>query len=201
MKYDLKGAIMDLGPTGFPFEKFASKVLQNYGYETSVGKELEGKCVTQEVDVSARKGSENFLVECKFHNDAGIITGLKVMMYTRARFLDLKEKFNRVWLICNTKISGSAKKYAECTGVKVTSWNYPEENNLKKLIERKKLYPVTILKSVDSSIAKKLFEADIVLTKSLIKQDLKKLEEKKGFSKDLLDRIKKDAKELTPNMK
>jgi len=36
-KYNLKRAIMDLGPTGFPFEKFFSRILKEYGFRTIVG--------------------------------------------------------------------------------------------------------------------------------------------------------------------
>lgn len=34
MRYDLKGAMMRLGPEGFPFETFVARILENYGYKT-----------------------------------------------------------------------------------------------------------------------------------------------------------------------
>ena len=54
-KYKLKKAIYELGPTGFPFERFVSAVLKYSGYETEVGQVLQGKCVTHEIDVIAHK--------------------------------------------------------------------------------------------------------------------------------------------------
>ena len=35
-RYDLKRAIMSLGPHGFTFEEFFSQLLQNYDYETKI---------------------------------------------------------------------------------------------------------------------------------------------------------------------
>ncbi len=37
-KYKLKKAIYELGPTGFPFERFVKAVLDYSGYEAEVGK-------------------------------------------------------------------------------------------------------------------------------------------------------------------
>ena len=52
-RYDLKRAIMSLGPSGFPFEKFFAAILENYGYETKVGNFVSGKNVKHEVDIIA----------------------------------------------------------------------------------------------------------------------------------------------------
>ena len=93
-RYDLKRAIMSLGPTGFPLEKFIAEVLQNYGYKTKVGKIIRGRCVNHEVDVVAEKDGKRYLVECKYHNASGIYTDLKVALYTHARFLDLGDSFD-----------------------------------------------------------------------------------------------------------
>ena len=54
-KYKLKKAIYELGPTGFPFERFLSAVLIYTGYKTQVGKTVAGKCVSHEIDVIAEK--------------------------------------------------------------------------------------------------------------------------------------------------
>ena len=37
-KYKLKKALMELGPSGFPFEKYLAEVLRHEGYKISVGK-------------------------------------------------------------------------------------------------------------------------------------------------------------------
>src|SRR5438105_13552592 len=36
-RYSLRKAIMELGPSGFPFEQFIAKILEAKGYETRVG--------------------------------------------------------------------------------------------------------------------------------------------------------------------
>ena len=54
-KYKLKKAIYELGPTGFPFEKFVAAILEYSGYSTEVGKVIQGDCVKHEVDVFAKK--------------------------------------------------------------------------------------------------------------------------------------------------
>src|SRR3989344_4492441 len=41
-RYSLKRAIMQLGPTGYPFEAYISEVLRAEGYQTEVGITLQG---------------------------------------------------------------------------------------------------------------------------------------------------------------
>ena len=55
-RYKLKKAIYELGPTGFPFEKFINAILHYSGYRTEVSKVLSGRCVEHEIDVIAEKG-------------------------------------------------------------------------------------------------------------------------------------------------
>jgi len=71
-KYKLKKAIYELGPTGFPFERFVSAILKYSGYETKVGQVLQGKCVSHEIDIIAQKNNHISLIECKFHSDQGL---------------------------------------------------------------------------------------------------------------------------------
>ena len=41
-KYKLKKAIMELGPTGFPFEKYIGELLRAEGYQIKVGQIVKG---------------------------------------------------------------------------------------------------------------------------------------------------------------
>ena len=41
-RYSLKKAIMDLGPSGYPFEHFVGQVFKYQGFDVLVGKEVEG---------------------------------------------------------------------------------------------------------------------------------------------------------------
>ena len=67
-KYSLKQAIMMLGPTGYPFEDFVSRLLAAQGYQTRVRQTLFGKCVSHEIDVIAEKDNNVSMIEAKFHN-------------------------------------------------------------------------------------------------------------------------------------
>src|SRR6185437_8835047 len=44
-KFSLKQAIMQLGPTGYPFEDFVAKILETQGYEVLVRQIMLGRCV------------------------------------------------------------------------------------------------------------------------------------------------------------
>ena len=54
-RYNLKNAIMMLGPSGYPFEKFIGELLKHQGFKVEVAKLVDGKCVKHEVDVIAEK--------------------------------------------------------------------------------------------------------------------------------------------------
>ena len=88
-KYKLKKALFELGPTGFPFEIFIGEVLSHMGYNTQVGVQLQGHCVTHEVDVLALKEGHVSMVECKFHSDQSRTCDVKIPLYIKARFDDL----------------------------------------------------------------------------------------------------------------
>jgi len=169
-KYDLKRAIMSLGPGGYTFEKYFSEVLKHYGYEVKINQLVKGKRVTQEVDVIAKKDS-TFMVECKYYNYPGNYAGVKEAMYTYARFLDTNSRehnFDFPWLATNTKCSWSAVEYAKGVGLKITSWKYPAKESLQRLVEFKKLYPVTILKTVSNFTKQHLLDSGFTMIVALI---------------------------------
>jgi hypothetical protein len=62
--YKLKQAIMELGPTGYPFEQFTGQIFKKLGYEILVGVVVDGRCVTHEMDVVATREGDECLVEC-----------------------------------------------------------------------------------------------------------------------------------------
>lgn len=177
-KYDLKRAMMALGPTGFPFEQFFAKVLDNYDYSTKTDQKLKGKNIIQEVDIVAKK-DKKYMVECKYHNDLGIITRLHPAMYTYARFLDLKKySFDFPWLVTNTRCSGDAINYAKGVNLKITSWNYPKKESLQKLIQNKNLYPVTILLDADNKTKQALFNSGFIVLKDLEGKNINEIQQR-----------------------
>ncbi len=200
-RYNLKNALFLLGPSGFPFEKFFAKILNFYGYETKTNLFLIGKCLVYEIDILAKKDNIDFLIECKFHQSFKKKEEIKNILYVYARFLDLKEKWlqSQAWLVTNTKFTSETIKFAECYGIKLTSWNYPQNETLVNLIENKKLYPVTILTCCPSRIFKELIKFDIVLIEDLFKKEKRFIKKITEINEKDLDLILREASELLNN--
>ncbi|MCX6694828.1 MAG: ATP cone domain-containing protein [Candidatus Altiarchaeota archaeon] len=204
-RFGLKEAIMRLGPTGYPFEKFMGSVLSEYGYTVELNRMIEGKCVTHEVDlVLTDKDGKRYMVECKYHNNKGFKTGIKETLYTYARFLDLKEgsvlgkceNFDGVWLVCNTKISGEGITYGNCRGMKILAWGYPEGGSIQQMIEGKGIYPITILRSVDGTVKDRLSKAGIMLLRELLSYDPKELVVKTGLPEKKIETMLAEVRSL-----
>ncbi|OYT30817.1 MAG: ATPase [Thermofilum sp. ex4484_79] len=174
-KYTLREAIMRLGPEGYPFEHYFAKILEDYGYTVKTNRVIRGKCVSHEIDIVAVKDGKRYLIECKYHNNFGTKTDVKVALYVYARFLDLEEYFDRAWIATNTKLSLDAIDYAKCVNMKVTAWHYPYNESLEKLIERKKLYPVTILFDLNDEMKLRLLKSGIVFLREFVNTDHKLL--------------------------
>ena len=179
IRFRLKKAMMELGPTGYPFEVFVGGLLKEYDYETEVGIELPGECVTHEVDVLAKKKDRVYFVECKYHNQQGMRSDVKVVLYVHARGEDLMVRSGNgktygTWIFTNTKFSSDAISYAECKKMRLTGWSYPSKKDcLQTMIENKNLYPITVLQSLSLEQKKLLLQQNLVLVRQLIKrQDL-----------------------------
>jgi hypothetical protein len=179
-QYSLRSAIREMGPSGFPFEQYVGEILRTKGYEVRVGLIVQGWCVDHEVDVSAKKDGTHILIECKFHNEEGFKTDLKVALYVRERFQDIQkkheslhdatEKFHEPWLITNTKLTSKAIQYSECAGLKVIGWNYPKHGNLQDLVNETRMYPITALTTLSGADKRRLMDNNIVLFRDLFKQ-------------------------------
>jgi hypothetical protein len=181
IKYSLKRAVMELGPTGFPFEDFVAEIFRARGYEAETGKIVRGFCVEHEVDVVAWNKDKLVMVEAKFHNELGTKSDLKVILYVKARFDDLRQmkfpygmpagkerELDEAWLVTNTKFSSTAIEYGSCQGgVVMVGWNYPPMGNLHDMILESKLHPLTCLVSLKGREKKLLLDQGIVLCKTL----------------------------------
>jgi len=176
-KYKLKKAIYELGPSGFPFEKFISTLLKYSGYVTEVGKVVYGKCVKHEIDVFAKKNGKVIVIECKFHGEEGRNCNVKVPLYIHSRYSDIcnatygtKSDFNRPdegWVVTNTRFTEDALAYGKCTDLYLLSWDYPEDNGLRNRIDRLGLYPITVSTVMSRREKEFLLSRDIVLCRQL----------------------------------
>lgn len=166
-KYSLKQAIMNLGPTGYPFEQFVAAILNHHGYQVETNEIIQGKCIKHEIDIIATKNNNKYMIEAKFHERPGTRTAAKAAMYTWARFNDLQE-FDQPWLITNTKATLDAIDYGNCMGMRIISWSYPQHENLRYLIEKANLHPLTVLSTLSQKQKQRLLEQKIVLCRQII---------------------------------
>ena len=200
-RYHLKKAVMDMGPSGHPFEHFVGELLRAQGYAVQVAQIIQGACVAHEVDVIAEKNGKKVLVECKFHNEQGMKSDVKTALYIQARFEDIKRKcivekkelceFQEMWLMTNTKLTSDAIQYAECVGMKAIGWSYPNDGSLQYLIESSGLHPVTCLSTLRPGQHHALLQKNIVLCKQ-VKDDPSTLNEF-NLSESKLKRVLQEA--------
>jgi len=178
-KYKLKKAIYELGPTGFPFERFLSAVLIYTGYKTQVGKTILGKCVSHEIDVIAEKNGSIIIIECKFHGEQGLNCNVKIPLYIYSRYQDVKNAWQKTtsnikqpdecWVATNTRFTKDAILYGNCMGLYLLSWDYPKGNGLKDRIDRLGLYPITVSTLLTKREKQFLLSRDVVLCRQLLK--------------------------------
>ncbi|WP_282075657.1 ATP cone domain-containing protein [Maribacter aquivivus] len=177
-KYKLKKAIYELGPTGFPFERFIAAILQYSGYEVEVDIVLNGACVTHEIDVIAKKNDRVTLIECKFHNEEGRNCNVKIPLYIHSRYNDVKahwvtnksnKPLNKGWVVTNTRFTQDALTYGKCADLYLLSWDFPHNDGLKDRIDRLGLYPITVSSLLSKREKKFLLSRNVVLCRQLVK--------------------------------
>lgn len=203
-RYSLRQSLADLGPTGYPFEKFVARIFDAQGYNSSVGVTIQGNCARHEIDVVAESDKKLILVEAKFHNSQSIKSAVQTSLYVNARFNDIEENdygdFNNegkkveYWLVTNTKFSSQAIKYGECSGLQMIGWGYPEEDNLEDLITEASLQPVTALTTLSGSHTKELTKNGVVLCKTL-RAERDKLEAL-GFDEEKIAEVMNEVNHL-----
>lgn len=208
-RYHLKQAIMELGPSGYPFEKFVGEILKYQGYSVEVGVIVKGKCVNHEVDVIALADHHHFMIECKYHNQRGIVCDVKIPLYINSRFKDVEAEWVRLpghdkrshqgWVVTNTKFSTDAIQYGNCAGLKLLGWDYPIKGSLKDLIDDLGLYPITCLTTISKAEKQKLLDNKIVLCLELCENP--KLLYDLGMNDLKVKRIIEEGQMLCKNLK
>lgn len=177
-RYSLKQGIMQLGPSGFPFEKFVAALLRAQGYTTQIGVFVDGRCVRHEIDVVAAKNGKRAMIECKFHNLHRNKSDVKVPMYIRSRFKDVERvwlseheyeiRFHEVWVMTNTRFTEDAIRFASCMHMRLIGWDYPLNGGLKDLTDSYHLYPLTCLTTLTKKEKQRLLDMKIVLCSELL---------------------------------
>lgn len=187
------------------FERFIQLLLSESGYEVTPNQIVRGRCVEHEIDAVARKSGVIYLVEVKHHYNYHTSTGLDEGRIARAVFEDVTEGFrfglNRLkvsksMIVVNTKFSDHARRYARCREIHLVGWSYPQNQSLQTMIEGKKLYPLTCLKSLNATAKERLASAGILLLKQLAEGNPEKLRIETKIPKDALESMIKKANVL-----
>lgn len=139
---DLRKALSLMKPKP-DFERFIQILLSEHGYRVTPNQIIRGKCVEHEVDAVARKKGETYIVEVKHHFSYHTPTGLDVSRIARAVFEDVTEgfklglnnlKIDKAMIVCNTKLSEHAKRYAKCRGIHHIGGGSPPNRNFNEFL-------------------------------------------------------------------
>ncbi len=176
-RYKVKTALMQLGPSGYPFERFIGELFSAQGYETEVGVVVEGASVNHEMDVIATKDRVQRLIECKYSQAQGSHVSIQVPLYVHSRVNDIatQRKTDGRYagltfipaIATNTRFSSDSLQYASHYGIELLSWDFPRGEALRDLVERERLYPITVLSSLGDHDKEELIARGIVTCRSL----------------------------------
>ncbi len=176
-RYRMKDALMQLGNSGRPFEVFTGEIFKLRGYKIEVGIVVQGRSITHEMDVIATGNGRQHLVECKFSQMRGSHVSIQVPLYVHSRVNDIVAlrrglpEFRGLvftgWVVTNTRFSTDSVAYARTYGLELLSWDYPYGDGIKDIIERERLYPITILSGLTLRDKETLIARDIVTCSQL----------------------------------
>jgi len=200
LKYDLKNAILRLGPEGFVFEKFVSEILKKQGYSVKLNQIIKGEHIRHEIDIIAVKEKEKLMVESKYHTKPWLGCDIQTALYVYARFLDVKQHFTVPVLVTNTKFSRQVVDYAKGVGLWLMGWKFPQDNSVEKNIEHFKLYPITMLSMLSRDEAKTLLASNVILVKDLLSKDINEIAGILKAPKSKIEKILKQAEALVSSV-
>jgi hypothetical protein len=201
-RYDLREALIKLGPAGYNFEKYIASILKAYGYKTDTPYEYQGACIKHEVDVIAEKDGRGAFIEAKFRHDFRATINIKDTMSTWTRFLDLVDgskldlcpHFDEVWIVTNARFTDQSLKFGNCKNMKLIGWNYPKERTLAQMVDLDALYPITIIEDVTKKEMEQFAKADLMLCQEILKFSPEKLSHLVGITTKRSEKILRESK-------
>ncbi len=207
IRFSLKKAMMELGPSGFPFEKYIGEIFSRWRFKVMLNQHLAGHCLNYEIDFLAKSRDSFYVGECKYRNLPEGLVSPAIVLANYARFLDLKRgkffarpEFKKIKLknilVTNTKFSKNAIKFAKCVGIDLLGWRYPKTGGLEYFIESQNLYPITILSSLTRDLAGIFVARRIMLVEDILKLDIEKFAKKIKISPNRLRPLIEEAKIL-----
>lgn len=195
-RYDLKNAILRFGVSGFPFERLIARMFRKMGYSVKINQIARGRHITHEIDVTASKGSERIMIECKHHSKPWLGCDIQTALYVYARFLDINRHFNTVLLVTNTKFSGQVMRYSKGVKLKLMGWNYPRNESLEIHLEKCGVYPITMLSHLKKSMIMICLKEDLLTIHDLLRFDRSGISRLFRISGEKAENILKEAKAL-----
>lgn len=205
LKYNLKQGMKRLGPTGFMFEKFIGNILERNGYTVHLNQYIPGAFGNYEIDFLAKKDNLMYIGECKYRKDGGAKIHLETALANYARFLDIKngtffKKFKNLevksYLVTNAKLTEQTIKYSKGVGVELLGWNYPRKRGLEYLIDTEKLYPITVLPSLNNYLANIFSENKLMLAEDVLKIDVRAFSRRTRIPIEKLEALAREARIL-----
>ncbi len=193
-RWNLRRALLELGPSGFPFERFVAEVFAAEGYRTAIGVRLQGRFIGHEIDVVAERRSDRALCECKFvTRDHGKIDA-KTAMYVYGRAVDLAATagHTRFWLVTNGRFTVDASRFGIGMGLRLLGWDFPAREGLRERIERAGVMPISALVSLPKPARTALMRGGYVLCRDLV--DEPGLLERFGVSAAQRERVIAEAR-------
>jgi Holliday junction resolvase len=194
--YNLKNAILRLNHEGFHFEKLVAKVIQKKGYSVKLNQIVNGKYIKHEIDISAEKGKEKLMIECKHHAKPWLGTDIQTALYVYARFMDVKKWFTVPMLVTNTRFSPHVLAYSKGMGLRLMGWKSPKNDSLEYYIEKFKLYPVTMLSYLNEEKISELLRLNVILISDLCIMDANKISRVLKISKSNANKILEEERTL-----
>jgi hypothetical protein len=192
---DLKTALGEMKPMP-DFEEYVRLLLSAEGYDVTPNRVIQGFCVTHEIDGIARRNGKAIYLEVKNHSNLQRYTPFEVTLVAKAKWDDIQKgfehglnntSFDRVLIVCNTRLTKHAKRYSECVGIEHMGWNTPPGKGIDAMITEKTLYPVTILKSLTPEEHDLFSDAGIITLKQLVEYSHKNIKIRKSKLKELVN--------------
>ncbi|WP_437919637.1 ATP cone domain-containing protein [Sphingobacterium sp. LRF_L2] len=177
-RYSLKKALRELGPEGFYFERWISKLFIDGDYKAITSQTIQGHAVTHEIDVVAAKDDRMLAIECKFRNDIDAKISVTTPMYFKSRFIDITDqyysffgqnkKFTEGWLVTNAYFTIDSKEFSSYYNINLLGWDYPAESSLKVRVDNNGLYPITCLTTLTDLQKSALLKQQCILVQELV---------------------------------
>jgi hypothetical protein len=204
LRYKLKQALYEFGPSGYPFEHFIGEIYRRRGYSVEVGKEIDGSCISHEMDVIATTKTNQIFLECKYSSHQGKYVSIHVPLYVKARIDDIIIRRENMpeyaglkfsgGVVSNTRFSPDSIAYSKCYNLSLLGWDYPNGNGLKDIIEREKIIPITVLHELTKNQISRLLDLGFVTCKQ-IRDNLSVLDEF-NLSKNKTRKLREDLEHV-----